>query len=492
MTQKGEAESFIKWFSELNNKDVLIAGGKGASLSEMYKNKFPIPPGFVVTAQSYDSFVDKTGIRNEVNSILSKLDIEKNSDLVSASKKIRGLFNTALMPLDMQESIIEAYEILSVDKDILDQSKQSALNILKKTEEPNFVAVRSSAIGEFSENASFAGQQESFLNVKGPLTLINKIKACFSSIFTPRSIYYRAKKGFSNDKAKSAVVVQKMVNSDKSGVIFSSNLNSSKEVMIIEAVWGLGKGIVSGIITPDYYAVAREIENLNILEKKIADKKIAISGNSSGRIEIVQLKEEKSKQEVLSDYEIKILAQYALKLEKHYSKPQDIEFAILGKEIFIVQSRPIYAKITEFIENTNETKPILIGRGVYPRNVSGIIKVVNNLKELENVKNGDILVASILNSDIIFCMQKASAIIANTGGVTSPAAIISREIGLPLIVGAENATERLHDGMIVTLDSLNGKVYEQTREKEKTPEIFSDEEDIEDILLKELEKDSDT
>src|SRR3989344_2497794 len=231
---KEREESFIKWFSELSNKDVPIAGGKGASLAEMYNLKIPVPPGFVVTAQGYDYFLEKSGIKEKIKEKLSDLDVNDTAKLNIASKKIREIIETSEIPKEMQLEIVEAYEILGVKRN----EKGDALDVLESSGEP-FVAVRSSATTEDLADASFAGQQESFLNVRGKKDLLEKVKKCMSSLFTPRAVYYRTKKGFAHDKSLLAVVVQKMVDSEKSGVMFSKNPTKDEDTIVIEAVFGL-------------------------------------------------------------------------------------------------------------------------------------------------------------------------------------------------------------------------------------------------------------
>jgi len=469
MVEKGDnkekKEEFVRWFSELNNKDIGIAGGKGASLAEMYRNKFPIPPGFVVTAQAYRHFIEKSGIGKRIKDILEYSDVEKTKELDESSKKIREIIEKAEMPKELQSEILEAYEILDVDKGS-ENARGTALEILQRSHEPPFVAVRSSATTEDLVDASFAGQQESFLNVKGGKELIKKVKACFSSLFTARAIYYRTKKGFPHDKSYLAVVIQKMVNSEKSGVMFSMNpINRNDEIMI-EAVWGLGEGIVSGMIKPDNYVIQRDLSALKIKETKVSEKKIAIVRDSSGENKVIKLTEEKSNQQVLSDYEIKNLSQYALRLEEHYGKPQDIEFAIENREIFIVQSRPITTKAQEKGgELSGEV--LLSGLGASPGVGSGVVKIIHSLSELEKVKKGDILVAEMTNPDMVVSMQKASGIVTDEGGITSHAAIVSREMGIPAVVGTGNATKKLKDGMIITVDGNSGKVINGRAEEKK-------------------------
>lgn len=444
---------FIKWFSELSNKDVAIAGGKGASLSEMYNAKVPVPAGFVVTAQAYHYFLTHTNIHKEVHEVLKNLKVDDTAALNKASEEIREIIERTPFPKEMEDDIKEAYEILDTER----KGSHAGDLIHGKAEEP-FVAVRSSATTEDLVDASFAGQQETFLNVRGKEDLLEKAKKCMSSLFTPRAIFYREKKGFDHEKAYLSVVVQKMVNSVKSGVMFSQNPTKGDKSIVIEAVWGLGEGIVSGKIKPDHYEVDVDLENFNINEVSLAEKKIAFIKNDEGKNEVVKLTEERSKKRVLDNYEIKRLAQYGRELEEHYDKPQDIEFAIDEKGIFIVQSRPI----TTFFEKSDakevEGEAVLKGLGASPGVSSGTVKIVHDLSELEKVKDGDVLVTEMTNPDMVVSMEKAAAIVTDEGGITSHAAIVSREMGIPAIVGTGKATTTLKDGDVITVDGNTGKV----------------------------------
>lgn len=458
--KESSGEGYVKWFSELSNKDIAIAGGKGASLGEMFVHKFPIPPGFVITAQAYSYFLEKTGLSGQINHLLHGLDIEDTAKLNHASKSIRSLFANAEMPADLREGILEAYDILSVDMQGMAEIKRTALDILKNSREGSFVAVRSSATTEDLADASFAGQQESFLNVKGNHELIEKVKECASSLFTPRAIYYRATKGFDHANAQLAVVIQKMVNADKAGVMFSRDPTSNNEHTVIEAVWGLGEGIVSGMIKPDLYVIDKNIEDFKVLRTDVAEKKVAVTRTSSGKNEVVPLNAERAKRQVLSSYELRILANHARHLEEHYKKPQDIEFAISGTDIFIVQSRPITTTFKEGGALKINGTAVLHGLGASGGVGSGVVRVIHHIDELSKVKKGDVLVTQMTNPDMVVSMQKAAAIITDEGGITSHAAIVSREMGIPAVVGTGNATKTLHDGLTVTVDGFSGKVYE--------------------------------
>src|SRR3989344_3091806 len=308
MSEKEGENQFVKWFSEMDKNSIPIAGGKGANLSEIYNLKIPVPPGFVITAQAYDYFIRKAGIADRIHKLLSRIDYENTQDLDEVTTEIRHFIVSADFPKEMESEILDAYESLSTDEKL---QEASAYNLVRGGVEPVFVAVRSSATTEDLADASFAGQQDSFMNVKGNKNLIEHIKKCFASLFTSRATYYRNKKGFKHIDAKLAVVVQKMIDSDKSGVIFSKDPSYKREGVIIEAVWGLGEGIVSGQITPDTYRVS---DNYSIMEKKISTKKIALTMGKDGGQETVKLKEERANMQVLSDGEIKELAEIALRL----------------------------------------------------------------------------------------------------------------------------------------------------------------------------------
>ena len=469
MSKKEGEISFVKWFSELDKESIPIAGGKGANLSEIFNLKVPVPPGFVVTAQAYRCFIDEAGIDRKIRELLAPIDYENTKQLDETTSKIRALITNSSLPKEMEQEIIEAYDALGTEHENVQRGL--AHDILKNASEPTFVAVRSSATTEDLAEASFAGQQDSFLNVKGRTSLITHIKKCIASLFTSRATYYRNKQGFKYDQASLAVVVQKMVDSDKSGVMFSKDPTSKNDNIIIEAVWGLGEGIVSGQITPDSYIVSSE---LKILNKKIALKKIAVTRDSGGGKTVVKLTEERSKQQVLKEHEIKQLAEMALKLEEHYGKPQDIEFAIENNDLYIVQTRPITTlNKTAHEEKQLKGEIILEGLAASPGIGVGIVKIVNSTEDLQKIKKGDILVTTMTNPDMVVTMQKASAIVTDEGGQTAHAAIVSREMGIPAVVGTQEATKKLVDGELITVDGSTGKIYRgkvsESQQKEVLP-----------------------
>ncbi|MBT7102414.1 phosphoenolpyruvate synthase [archaeon] len=451
-------DKYVAWLSNLSRDDIKLAGGKGANLGEMFNAKFPVPPAFVVTTDAFYLFLKEAKLEQPIKDLLNKIDVNNTDDLTEKAKQIRELVTNAEMPQKLESEILEAYDNFNVDLDGL-KSSPGALAILKSAREPIFVSVRSSATAEDLGDASFAGQQSSFINVKGNPELIQKVKECFASIFTARSIYYRKKKGFEG-LVGIAAIVQKMINSDKSGVMFSRNPVKNNEEILVEAVFGQGEGIVSGKIKPDQHTLTREME---LIEEKIADKKVAIIRTSGGQTKTIQLTPEKSTQRVLKTYELKQLADFAIKLEEHYENPQDIEFAIENEDIYILQTRPITTlkKKSESDEKEADLDGQVLTEGMAasPGVASGTVKIIYSMDDLGKIKQGDILVTKMTNPDMVVTMQKAAAILTSEGGVTAHAAIVSREMGIPAIVGAQNALDVLKDGDEITVDGFHGKVF---------------------------------
>jgi len=439
-------EKAVVWLSEIGKEDVAIAGGKGANLAEMYNLGLPVPPAFIVTANAYAQFLAENELNEKIAELLSGFDYENTAELEERARKVRELIVKAEMPDYIAEEIIEAYEVLS--------SNEQAI-----VQEPCFTAVRSSATAEDLLTASFAGQQETYLNVKGNTVLLEAIKKCWASLFTARATYYRHKKGFSHEKTLIAVIVQKMINSDKSGVTFTIEpVKNDKSKLVIEAVFGLGEGIVSGAIEPDYYLVDKE--TLSLVDKKIGIKKLEFTRDSSGKNIKKELPPEKQREQVLEPWEIKKLAEYGIKLEQHYKWPQDIEWAIEGGNIYIVQTRAVTTVEREVKRKEIAATPILTGLGASPGVASGVVKIIWKLEDLKKIEKGDVLVTTMTNPDMVPVMMKSAAIVTNEGGNTCHAAIVSRELGIPCVVGTRKATEVLVDSMVVTVDGAEGKVYE--------------------------------
>ncbi len=468
---------YVRFFREIHKDDVKIAGGKGANLGEMYNAGFPVPPGFVVTANAYKDFIEKTGIINEMKEILEKINYDDYDSIAKASKEIQALILSEEIPFEIRAEIKSAYESMYKISFDLPKKASEYINAIRT---PPFVAVRSSATAEDLPQASFAGQQATYLNVKGEDELINAVQKCWASLFTTRAIFYRHKNNFDHFKVLIAVVVQKMVNSEASGVAFTVDpVSEDPNLMVIEAAFGLGEAVVGGQVTPDHYVVDKR--TFEIVEKKIAHKDFMIIRDPSGKNKKVYLDEDMAEKQVLSDDKIIELAKILKKIEDHYRKPQDIEWAKEGMKLYIVQSRPITTLGKKF-EKPNYKEhlgePILKGLPASKGIAHGPVKIVMSADEIDKVKKGDILVTKMTDPDFVPAMRIAAAIITDEGGMTSHAAIVSREMGIPCIVGTGNATQVLKEGEMVTVDAVDGYVYRGVVEIERKEKAEVEEEKI--------------
>ncbi|MFH1209237.1 MAG: phosphoenolpyruvate synthase [archaeon] len=456
----------IAWFNDILNKDVALVGGKGASLGEMYNARLPIPPGFCITSEAYIYFLEKARIKDKIQKILKDLDTNNNDKLQQASELIKELIIKSEIPSDLKIEIIEAYDNLNVSHDVFKSNSKSALALIKAGRDLPYVAVRSSATAEDLPDFSFAGQQETFLNIKGNNNVLDAVKKCWASLFTARAIYYRQKNNFDHMRVYLSVVVQKMINSEKSGVMFTINPSTNnKDEIMIEAGFGLGEAIVSGSINPNNYIVNKN--NFVIKSKKITEQTWSfVRDENQGKTIKRSLPKEKYNEQVMNDNEIVNLAKYGQQIEEHYKKPMDIEFAIEGGKIYIVQARPITTikkgeKIEASLKDTKLTgKVILKGLAASPGVASGKVKLVSDFNELDKVQKGDIMVTKMTNPDFVPAMERAAGIVTNEGGATCHAAIVSRELGVPCVVGTEKATEILKDNDVITVDGSTGQVYE--------------------------------
>lgn len=441
--------TYVRRLEEITKEDTAIAGGKGANMGEMIRIGMPVPPGFIVTTAAFEKLIQIHGIKDKIEAMLDAINVEDTNMLMSASQKIKELIISQDFPNEIKSEIIDSYKKLSrIDKD--------SASITDLTEsDAAFVAVRSSATAEDLPGASFAGQQASFLNVKHEEDLIEAVKKCWASLYEPRAIFYRRKHDFKNPSI--AVVVQRMIDSDKSGVIFTVDPTSGENVTIIEAIWGLGEYLVLGEVSPDHYVVDK---TRKILQKKIGQKSIAlVRDHVTGKSIQVKTPDEKIGAQVLTDDEISKLVKYGKQLEEHYGKPQDVEFAIEQSIIKIVQTRPVTTK-AKITEGKMIGIKILYGMGASPGIATGKVKIIKNTSEISKIEEGDILVTTMTSPDLVPKMSKSAAIITDLGGATSHAAIVSREMGLPAIVGTGNGTSILKDGQIVTADAYNGIVYD--------------------------------
>ncbi|MHC3438446.1 phosphoenolpyruvate synthase [Natrialbaceae archaeon A-gly3] len=454
----------VLWLDEISADDLEKVGGKGASLGELTGAGLPVPPGFVVTAGTYRSFIEEAGIDEELFEAVD-VDVDDSSALADAAERAEELITETPFPEELREEILEAYREVG--------------------EGEAFVAVRSSATAEDLPDASFAGQQETFLNVTEE-DLLNRVRRCWASLFTQRAIYYRQEQGFDHSSVNIAVVVQQMVDAEKSGVMFTSHPSTGEPTMIIEAAWGLGEAVVSGAVSPDNYVVSREDGDITatVADKKVMHEKDAESGET---VEVA-VPDEKREERVLSGSEVENLVSLGERVENHYETPQDVEWAIFEGEIYMLQSRPI-TTISDETGGTEErgdvdaaagvtdgsgtvgaeaaasrasgTGEVLVdGLGSSPGTVSGTARIVRKLDELDKVGEGDIIVTEMTTPDMVPAMKRAAAIVTDEGGMTSHAAIVSRELGVPAVVGAGNATEVLEDGQIITLDGDKGSIRE--------------------------------
>jgi len=409
----------IAWLKELNKDSLGVAGGKGAQLGEMYNNNFPVPAAFVVTAQAFKEFLQATQLDVKINLILKNLNVDNTKELSDVSKKIKEMIVKERMSDTLKREIIEAYKILDVDEEALKAGK-NVLELIKNGRDSAFVAVRSSATAEDLPEASFAGQQETYLNVKGRNKLIEAVKKCWASLYTPRAIFYREKNNFPHEKVLIAVIVQRMVNSEKAGVIFSINPGTNnKDEIIIEAGFGLGEAVVAGSINPDLYVLNKS--DLKIKEKKLKKQKFKIirDENTGENVNKKILGEEQEKQ-VLSEEEIKQLGELTVKLEEHYKKAQDIEFAIEKNRVYIVQSRPVTTlKRGEIKKEEIKGEELVSGLAASPGTASGIVKIVKTEDDIHNFpEKGYVLVTEMTNPSMVPIMKKAVAIVTDEGGMT--------------------------------------------------------------------------
>ncbi|KYK37529.1 MAG: phosphoenolpyruvate synthase [Theionarchaea archaeon] len=449
------SKEFILWFDDIGMEDVPRVGGKSASLGEMTKAEVPVPYGFTTTAHAYQFFLEHSELTSVLEELLRELkDPEDTETLQKVGKSIRKTITEAGMPKELETAIRKAYEELTKK-----YQKEGGSG------EP-YVAVRSSATAEDLPDASFAGQQETYLNVVGADELVERVQECFASLFTDRAIYYRIQKGFDHLEVALAAAVQLMVFSEAAGVMFTLNVsNGDRDVVQIEAAYGLGEYVVQGTVTPDVYYAEKEDFALN---KIISTKDVMLIRKEKGGVEEKTVPKTKREKQVLSDEQIVQLAEYGISIEEHYKKPMDIEWGLderTGK-LWILQARPetawagkAPAKAAE-VEITEERKVIVKGLPASPGMVAGKASVILNVSDINKFQQGDILVTEMTAPDWVPAMKKAKAIVTNSGGMTCHAAIVSREMQIPCIVATKNATDIIQNGQDITVDAVNGVVYE--------------------------------
>jgi pyruvate,water dikinase len=435
----------IVWFDEVTKVDIPLVGGKGANLGEMVHAQIPVPPGFIVTASAYFKFLNGAGLTDGVRHDLEGLNVNDSRRLQEVSKVIKDKISSASIPPDMVKEMKDAYRKLG----------------------QGLVAVRSSATAEDLPEASFAGQQSTFLNVQGEDEVVAAIQGCWSSLFEPRAIFYREEHGFDHLKVGIAVPVQKMIQSEASGVLFTVEpLSSDTTKILIEAIFGLGEAIVSGDVTPDQYLLDKK--EIRIIDKKVHKQEWQLVKNTSvpsGDLEAnikVPVPPSKQSRQKLADKDIIALSKLGKLIEDLYQFPQDIEWAKQGTQLFILQTRPVTTlkpKESTKILHRIEAQAILTGIAASPGIGVGPVRIVPVASQIDKVKNGDVLVAEMTTPDFVPAMKRASAIVTDRGGRTAHAAIVSRELGIPCVVGTEVATKTLKDGQEITVDGSGGTVY---------------------------------
>ncbi|HEX7978567.1 MAG TPA: phosphoenolpyruvate synthase [Gemmatimonadaceae bacterium] len=451
--------------ADVNRANLPIVGGKGANLGEMLHADLPVPPGFVLTIAAYEKTREAAGVGARIDTLLRTVNVEDTAALQRVSAQLRDVLLAMPLPAELVQAIDEAYGRLA-------QSTPGVADPL--------VAVRSSATSEDTAEFSFAGMFESVLGVRGHNALVDAIRRCWASTFGARVLYYRLTRNMPAEMPV-AVVVQRMVPSIKSGVMFTADpATGESEHLVIEAAWGLGEVVVGGQVTPDHYVVDKRTNA--VVERKIAEKELLLEAIPTGGVRRVALDHDpRARGTVLTDAELAALVRFALASERHYGAPQDMEFAIDASGVFVTQTRPIttlphaaQASATPASETPTSAapasatpaaatpigshEPLLRGLGASPGAATGRVRVLTKIEQSAQLQPGEVLVATMTSPDWVPLMRRAAAIVTDAGGMTSHAAIVSRELGIPCVVGTRTATRTLHDGMQVTVNGKDGTV----------------------------------
>ncbi|MBU2592898.1 phosphoenolpyruvate synthase [Patescibacteria group bacterium] len=436
----------ILWFDQIDKEDIPFAGGKGANLGEMtsFLDNL-VPQGFVVTAKAYFDFIEHNQLRDKVAKILEATNTEQNDELTAASEKIKRMIIGGEVPEKLVQEIINSYHRLG------------SLFGLKQA----LVAVRSSATAEDLPDASFAGQQETFLNIRGEASVVNYVRKAWASLFTPRAIFYREEKGFDHFKVGLAAVVQRMVQSETSGVMFTIDpVTNQKNKIVIEAIWGLGEYIVQGIVTPDHYEI--EKGDYQITEIKTVPQKMQLI-KRKGRTVKTMVPKNKIKLQKLSSPQIVELAKTGEALHKHYFFAQDIEWALEKGKLYILQTRPV-TTISSAVRKEDsqigvDGELVLKGDSASPGIGQGRVVIIQKAEQINRIKKGDCLIAKMTSPDYVPAMKKASAIVTELGGQTSHAAIVSRELGVPCVVGVDGVLKVLKNNDHIVVNGDRGEIW---------------------------------
>jgi pyruvate,water dikinase len=420
----------IVWFEALSRRDVARAGGKGANLAEMTRAGLPVPPGFVVTAHAFLAALDAAGIRERLRQSFASVDPDDAAGLARVAQEMRKLVLEARLPPALERELLQAYRRLG---------------------RGDAVAVRSSATSEDTASTSFAGMHESYTHVTGEAALVDKVKACWASAYGQRVLAYRKAQRMSEEPAL-AVVVQKMVSSTRSGVMFTADpATGDASRLVIEAAFGLGEVVVGGQVEPDTYTVAREGPRL--VEARVGRKAFKIVRGPEGKEQRVELADDAAMKRVLDDEEVVNLAKLGLKVEAHYGAPQDVEWAEERGRWYLVQTRPITT-----LGHANDGELLVSGLGASPGAAHGKVRVLRSPAEGGELVDGEVLVAAMTAPDWVPTIRRSAAVVTDSGGVTCHAAIVSRELGIPCVVGTRSATRVLRGGELVTVDGAKGRV----------------------------------
>ena len=428
---------YIRRFAELGVHDTAVAGGKGANLGELTHAGMPVPPGFVITAAAYVDAIEQSGVREKLQTLIAGVAADDPASLERAATAAQELVGSTPVPRPLASAILDAYHALGPEVR---------------------VAVRSSGTSEDTEGTSFAGMNQTFTNVAGDQEVLASVVKCWASLYGQRVIFYRAKQTVAEEPSL-AVIVQEMVASDRSGVMFTIDPSTGDpDRMVIEAAFGQGEMVVSGQVEPDTYVLSKS--GPHMLHARIGTKSEAIVRGPDGRDLRITLDPEQATKRVLSDEEAIELASLGMRVEEHYGSHQDIEWAIEKGTTYLVQSRPITAVGVATAPAAEAGRVLVRGLAASAGHASGAVRVLRSAKEGAQLRAGEVLVAPMTNPDWVPTMRRAAALVTDAGGMTCHAAIVSRELGVPCVVGAHNATTVLRDGEVVTVDGAKGQVTE--------------------------------
>lgn len=446
------ADGAIRWFERLAASDTDLAGGKGANLGELVSFGMPVPPGFVLTADAFQQFILTSGMRQIILQRLAALDVDDTEALKLTSAALQEQMRGAAIPTELRQAVGQAYRELA-GRCKLDQP---------------FVAVRSSATAEDMPGASFAGMNETFLNIRGEEALLEAIRDCWVSLYGARVLFYRRKQGIPEEEISIAVVVQAMIAAEAAGVMFTVNpASGDRSTVVIEGAFGLGDTVVSGAVSPDHWEVSKD--TLELTRERIAEKHILAYRDGEGRNQRRELSSAEGSRPSLTQAVVRQIAELGRRIEEHYHSPQDIEWAMESGQVYIVQSRPV----TALGGDAGGDEVLVRGLAASPGIAAGAARLLQSLEESEMLQPGEVLVTRKTEPDWAPLMKRASAIVTDEGGMTAHAAIVSRELGIPCVVGTQDGTRRIANGTVVTVDAREGVVYRGRREAPRVESLVS-------------------